>query len=120
VHAPLRPRIIMDLPLKTSVNAPHQFEIYILNINILLLFLHLCTFKTPSLSAFMSDKGNCYHALEKCEGVMYLSFLYINVRIGWINKTKNFSSFWIRKPILDIYKCPFLIFSLKNPKTQIL
>ncbi len=31
--------------------------------------LHLCTFKTPTLSAFMSDKGNCYHALEKCEGV---------------------------------------------------
>jgi dihydrofolate reductase len=38
-------------------------------------FLHLCTFKTPSLSAFMSDtigafgKGNSNHALEKCEGV---------------------------------------------------
>ena len=32
-------------------------------------FLNLCTFKTPTLSAFMSDKGNCYHALEKCEGV---------------------------------------------------
>ena len=37
--------------------------------------LHLCTFKTPIKSAFMSDtigafgKGNCYHALEKCEGV---------------------------------------------------
>jgi hypothetical protein len=30
------------------------------------------TFKTPSLSAFMSDKGNCYHALEKCEGVLNL------------------------------------------------
>ena len=36
---------------------------------ILFIPLHLCTFKTPSLSAFMSDKGNCYHALEKCEGV---------------------------------------------------
>ena len=33
------------------------------------IFLHLCTFKTPINSAFMSDKGNCYHALEKCEGV---------------------------------------------------
>jgi serine/threonine protein kinase len=33
-------------------------------------FLHLCTFKTPINSAFMSDKGNCYHALEKCEGVI--------------------------------------------------
>ena len=31
--------------------------------------LHLCTFKTPINSAFMSDKGHCYHALEKCEGV---------------------------------------------------
>jgi len=31
--------------------------------------LHLCTSKTPTLSADLSDKGNSYHALEKCEGV---------------------------------------------------
>jgi len=37
--------------------------------------LHLCS-KTPIVSAFISDticafgKGNCYHALEKCEGVV--------------------------------------------------
>ncbi len=34
--------------------------------------LHLCTFKTPINSAFMSDKGKRYHALEKCEGVIVL------------------------------------------------
>ncbi len=30
------------------------------------------TFTPLSLinSAFISDKGNCYHALEKCEGVI--------------------------------------------------
>jgi len=32
-------------------------------------FLHLCTSKTPSTRRFMSDKGNCFHALEKCNGV---------------------------------------------------
>jgi hypothetical protein len=32
-------------------------------------FLHLCTSKTPTKSADLSDKGNSYHALEKCEGV---------------------------------------------------
>ena len=31
--------------------------------------LHLCTFKTPPFRGVMSDKGNSYHALEKCEGV---------------------------------------------------
>ena len=32
-------------------------------------FLHLCTSKTPTLSADLSVKCNSYHALEKCEGV---------------------------------------------------
>ena len=32
-------------------------------------FLRLCTTKSPTKSAFISDKGNCFHALEKCEGV---------------------------------------------------
>ena len=32
--------------------------------------LHLCTFKTPTKSAVMSGKGNSYHALEMCEGVI--------------------------------------------------
>ena len=32
-------------------------------------FLNLCTFKTPTKWAGMSDKGNSYHALEMCEGV---------------------------------------------------
>ena len=31
--------------------------------------LHLCTSKTPTLLADLSDKGNSYHALEKCKGV---------------------------------------------------
>jgi hypothetical protein len=31
--------------------------------------LHLCTSKTPTLSADLTGKGNSYHALEKCEGV---------------------------------------------------
>ena len=33
------------------------------------MLLHLCTSKTPTKSADLSDKGNSYHALEKCEGV---------------------------------------------------
>jgi hypothetical protein len=36
--------------------------------------LHLCTSKTPTKSADLSDKGNSYHALEKCEGVKLLFF----------------------------------------------
>jgi len=32
-------------------------------------FLHLCTSKTPTLSADLTGKGNSYHALETCEGV---------------------------------------------------
>jgi len=32
-------------------------------------FLHLCTSKTPTLSADLTGKNNSYHALEKCEGV---------------------------------------------------
>ena len=31
--------------------------------------LNLCTSKTPTKSADLSDKGNSYHALEKCKGV---------------------------------------------------
>jgi len=41
--------------------------------------LHLCTSKTPTKSADLSDKGNSYHALfqsqrdiRKCEGVKQL------------------------------------------------
>jgi len=32
-------------------------------------FLHLSKFKTPTVSAVMSDEGNSSHALFKCEGV---------------------------------------------------
>ena len=32
--------------------------------------LRLCTYKSPTSSAFIGDKGNCFHALEKCEGVI--------------------------------------------------
>ena len=47
-----------------------------------IIFLNLCTFKTPSLSAFMSDKGNCYHALFKCEGVKCVATMrYLNSTI---------------------------------------
>ena len=34
-----------------------------------LLFLHLCTSKTPTLLVDLTGKGNSYHALKKCEGV---------------------------------------------------
>ena len=36
--------------------------------------LHLCTSKTPTKSADLSDKGNSYHAHEKCEGLIEESF----------------------------------------------
>ena len=39
-----------------------EYQILIPNLN-------LCTFKLPTLSTYMSDKGNSDHALEKCEGV---------------------------------------------------
>ena len=32
-------------------------------------YLHLFTIKSPTLSAFISNKDNSYHALEQCEGV---------------------------------------------------
>ena len=35
----------------------------------IIIHLNICTSKTPTLSADLSDKGNSYHALEKCEGV---------------------------------------------------
>ena len=31
--------------------------------------IHHCTFKTPTNGGVLSDNGNSYHALEKCEGV---------------------------------------------------
>jgi len=37
--------------------------------NIINDLLNICTSKTPTKSADLSDKGNSYHALEKCEGV---------------------------------------------------
>jgi hypothetical protein len=37
--------------------------------NLCIYFIHLCTSKTPTKSADLSDKGNSYHALETCEGV---------------------------------------------------
>jgi hypothetical protein len=38
--------------------------------------VHLCTIKSPTSSAFISSKGNSYHALEKCEGVKGAKFLF--------------------------------------------
>ena len=32
-------------------------------------FLRICNTKSPTSSAFISDNGNCFHTLEKCEGV---------------------------------------------------
>jgi hypothetical protein len=47
------------------------------------MLLHLCTSKTPTKSADLSDKGNSYHALEKCEGVNQdKNKNVINVNIG--------------------------------------
>jgi superfamily II RNA helicase len=37
--------------------------------SLILNLLQLCTSKTPTKSAVLSDKDNSYHALEKCEGV---------------------------------------------------
>ena len=37
--------------------------------NVWFSFLHHCTFKTPTYGGVLSDNGNSYHALEKCEGV---------------------------------------------------
>ena len=34
--------------------------------------LHHCTFKTPTFGGVLSDNGNSYHALEKCEGAIHL------------------------------------------------
>ena len=31
---------------------------------------------------------------------------YINKCTDWVNKLNQFFQSWIRKPILDIYKCP--------------
>ena len=47
-------------------------------------FLHICTSKTPTLLADLSDKGNSFceslHALEKCEGVNEIN--YTNALFG--------------------------------------
>lgn len=60
--------------------------------------LHICTSKTPTLSADLTGKGNSYHALEKCEGLqidipIFLPILWkkmdaedSSVPLEWINK----------------------------------
>ena len=54
--------------------------------------LHLCTFKTPTKSAVMSDKGNSYHALEKCEGVKIINFNHSFVFSNSFDEYPSFAS----------------------------
>lgn len=48
----------------------------------ILQLLHLCTSKTPTLSADLTGKGNSYHALEKCKGVKHASLQQVLNRGG--------------------------------------
>ena len=92
--------------------------------------LHLCTFKTPTKSAVMSGKGNSYHALEMCEGVinqdepfiikspMREKLFFAGILILTGNKTygrKN-SLQSMKKHDKLLYKCipndPFIIYML--------
>jgi len=38
--------------------------------------IHHCTCKTPTFGGVLSDNGNSYHALEKCEGVKTLDTIF--------------------------------------------
>jgi hypothetical protein len=56
-------------------------------------FLRLWTIKSPTLLAFISDKDNCYHALEKCEGLTNKENINIpskNLTNNIINKINGF------------------------------
>jgi tetratricopeptide (TPR) repeat protein len=57
--------------------------------------LHLCTSKTPTKSADLSDKGNSYHALEKCEGVKRykVGFVYNGLLSSFIDKNIPLAEF---------------------------
>ena len=57
----------------------------------IIIHLNICTSKTPTLSADLSDKGNSYHALEKCKGVNSKSVNYTD-RIQTIDKDVLFSA----------------------------
>jgi len=56
--------------------------------------LHICTSKTPTLSADLTGKVNSYHALEKCEGVK-ISNILLNNRLSTIG-----SEILLKLPVL--------------------
>jgi len=60
----------------------------LITLMIYLIYLRQNTFKSPTSSDFISDKGNGYHAYEMCEGV---------------NKTSNLDVFTILKDNLNIF-----------------
>jgi hypothetical protein len=65
--------------------------------------------KTPTLSADLSDKGNSYHALEKCEGVKTNNNVTIIRNISEITPTTNYLIVFIN--YID------LIYNSQLPKT---
>jgi len=55
------------------------------SLSLIFCILHLCTSKTPTKSADLSDKGNSYHALEKCKGVSICSssmWIYYSIKVN--------------------------------------
>jgi putative endopeptidase len=61
--------------------------------------LHICTSKTPTKSANLSDKCNSYHALEKCEGVKRKSVKRKSVKRKSKSKNKTLKKGLKEKPI---------------------
>jgi superfamily II RNA helicase len=66
---------LFDLPIMTEYKnmlcgTPQKLvSKFRISYSLILNLLQLCTSKTPTKSAVLSDKDNSYHALEKCEGV---------------------------------------------------
>ena len=66
---------LFDLPIMTEYKnmlcgTPQKLvSKFRISYSLVLNLLQLCTSKTPTKSAGLSDKDNSYHALEKCEGV---------------------------------------------------
>ena len=65
--------------------------------------LRMCTYKSPTKSAIISDKSNCCHALFKCEGVKKDGEKYV----CWLFESKHVDSFRLIEPgFLSVrYRC---------------